>query len=363
MSLNTLPPSSSSSSRSSILASEKYVAFRNLLDHHFIFLTYLPFSTISKNTLKSIISWLFLALITLWAVRYYIFVCISPDNILVYYLCDANFMFGGARQPLNILLGTWVSTAVFLGYYLKYTQYSPSKFYQVWIDVSLVLSTHMYHGAGPFKKEVDFLYWAIYGYTIFSALFTFSLNLVWFLYAPLEYWIIGTIFSVFHAIVAYSCTFFFAGRTLTHVFQLYIYGKYFLYLNNTSFDLHSSGKSQLIKPAKPKHRDEEKSMQKLSRCLKEMQANNHFNSYFLASLFIATFFPGIYILYCIFFTNLPIPAKFAFAVWGTFFNLGLLQTFVAAIYAKYHVSTSRHMSYVNLTVLLVYCVFNFSFAN
>lgn len=299
-----------------------YKALRNLMNNNLISLSYLPYERKFKNFVKSLISWTLLILLTLWGIRYYILISVPSDNVLVYYLCDANFMLGTARQPLNILLCAWVSTTAILGYYFKLTQFYQPKFYRSWMKFSSILSTHYYHEAGPFHKEVFLFYWTIYPNEILTGLATFSFNLTWFFYTPQKYWIIGAILATYHTIAGYSIAFAFTGRLLLQHFNLFIYGKYFEHIENQLSNNQMSSDFKLDR------------FFALTNCLKELQSVNNFYSFSNSFVFLVGFFSQIFTLYCIFFSNLLAGVKIAFASWAVFLNLYLTITFLGGNYAE-----------------------------
>lgn len=289
--------------------SDDNFALTKLLKNSLIYLSYVRFKSKSKNYRSLIISWIYLISMTLWGIRYIILLSILPDNVLVYYLCDSNFMLGDARTPLNTILGGWVNATVFCGYYLKLTQFFPPKFYESWIKFSDILSTRYYRGAGPFDREVTLFYWVNYSSCIITGIATFIQNCGWFFFAPQKYWLFGIVLILYHAVVGYHITFVFLGRAAMHTFHLYVFGKYFQHLKN---QLIASETTSVLQQSE----FNSKFSKSLTECLKEMKLVNNYYSFLQSLLFLVAFFSQIFVYYCVFFSDLLIPIKLAFITFG-----------------------------------------------
>lgn len=307
----------------------EYSALTNLLNHMLIHLSYIPFQSKSKDYLSTVISWIYLISMTLWGIRYYVLLSIPADHPLVYYLCDANFMLGDARQPLNTILCAWVTTSSLCGYFLKLTQIFPPKFYQSWLNFSTILSTHHFQGAGPFKRQVIFFYFIFYFMHIITGAATFIFNLTWFFYSPRKYWIYGIIFALYHAICGYHVAYFLSGRAVMHTFHLYIFGKYFQHLRKKL----SSNRREISSATLNDY------FTLIRKALIEMKSVHNFHSYFAGPFCVEAFFAQVFLLNYIFFSDLLLPFKLAFFSFGTINNLsGLSIQFFAGQFVTTQVS-------------------------
>lgn len=232
----------------------------------------------------------------LWTARYFYFLSTSDDDLINYYLADANYMLGSARSPINLLYGLMNLCSIVSVVFTKFSTILQSQTHIYWLKTCEVFETGYFREIGEFNRELRILAFLKYFLLSVDSAVTVSSDINFFIQTPAKYLFWGISFALFHVFDAVIVTFYLVNRQPIYVFQMYLYAKYFIHLSNC-IDQKLVFSMIVIEKYLNSHRD------LIGLCKFYKQSN--------CLIFVLVAIMQVILCYYIFFSNIDLSAKMA----------------------------------------------------
>ncbi|XP_074603653.1 uncharacterized protein LOC141857119 [Brevipalpus obovatus] len=214
---------------------------KNLLKHLELRLVFLSFLVEDDPKLwrkYEFITYLQLIATIIWTCRYIYFLTNSPDDILNYYLSDANYMLGTARNTINIIFICLYSCFINCVILWKLTPVLQQNSYQYWLKGCEVFETECFRGIGKFTIELKIIYYFRYILIVTILVICIGQDVKLFSELPFKFsfYCSAVFFFFYHSLIAYMAFFYLGETIIIFMFQLYLYSEYFVHLNNSIYN-------------------------------------------------------------------------------------------------------------------------------